>query len=159
MQLKKTHSLFIMFALIFSIGFFGSVQNVNAQQSKIKEKEKEKHHSDKKDDDNDDLSPAEQAKLAKKAKITKEQAQATALQRVPGKVVETEIEMEKGKLMWSFDIKADDGKIYDIEIDANTGEILKAVVDDEEDSNDDGSDNANASNHRTAAAGVSNAGL
>src|SRR5437763_198886 len=48
---------------------------------------------------------AKQAKLMAKAKVSKEDAEKTALAQVPnGMVKEAELEKEKGKLIWSFDI-------------------------------------------------------
>lgn len=126
--------LLMIFALVLGIGVFGSIQTINAQQTKPKTEKKQKQD----DDDNEkEPTPAEQAKLAKKAKITKEEAQAIALKRVPGEVIESEIEKEKGKLIWSFDIRSSDGKIFDVEIDAKDGKILKVEEDAEGDNDND----------------------
>lgn len=73
------------------------------------------------------------AELVKQAKITMEQARAIALARVPGTITEEDLEMERGKLQYAFDIKDASGKIFDVEIDAKTGAILKAVEDSEDD--------------------------
>jgi len=64
--------------------------------------------------------------LLKLAKITPEAATATALAKVPGgKLEKGEIEKEKGKLIYSFDIKVD-GKsgIEEVAVDAMTGKVL-----------------------------------
>ena len=64
--------------------------------------------------------------LLKKAKITAEAATAAAVAKVPGgKVEKAEIENEKGKLIYSFDIKTD-GKtgIDEVAVDAMTGKVL-----------------------------------
>ena len=66
--------------------------------------------------------------MFKLAKITPEAATATALARVPnGKVKSAELEMEKKKLIYSFDIKVD-GKsgIEEIAVDAMTGAVVGA---------------------------------
>ena len=63
-------------------------------------------------------------KLAKKAKVTIEDAEAIALKARPGEVVARELEKEKGGLRYSFDIKAD-GVTYEVGIDANTGAVLE----------------------------------
>src|SRR5260370_25828902 len=48
---------------------------------------------------------AKEANLEAQAKITKADAEKTALAKVPnGTVKEAEIEKEKGKLIWSFDV-------------------------------------------------------
>lgn len=61
--------------------------------------------------------------LAKHAKITKQQAQETALKEVPGQIVESDLEREHGKLLYSFDIKTKDG-IKEVQIDALDGKLL-----------------------------------
>jgi uncharacterized membrane protein YkoI len=67
-----------------------------------------------------------QAQLEARAKVTKEDAQKTALAKVPGgKVKEAELEEENGKLIWSFDITIPDSKdITEVQVDANSGEVL-----------------------------------
>jgi uncharacterized membrane protein YkoI len=69
---------------------------------------------------------SEQAKLAAEAKISRADAQKTALSRVPGGVVkESEIEKEHGRLVWSFDIATPGSKdITEIEVDAQTGVVV-----------------------------------
>jgi hypothetical protein len=65
-------------------------------------------------------------KHSAEAKITKEQAQQTALAKVPnGTVKEAELEKENGKLIWSFDITIPDSKnIKEVAVDAINGEVL-----------------------------------
>ena len=67
-----------------------------------------------------------QADLQKQAKITKEEATKTALARVPdGTVKEAELEKEKGKLVWSFDLTRPNTKdITEVQVDAVTGTIV-----------------------------------
>jgi len=72
-------------------------------------------------------SKASQAALSKEAKVTMEQAQKTALAKEAGKIQSKEIEREKGKLIYSFDIKMADG-IHEVNIDAMTGEIVEDTV-------------------------------
>ena len=66
------------------------------------------------------------AKLMAEAKVTKETAQATALTKVPnGTVKDGELEKEKGKLIWSFDITTADSKdIKEVAVDALTGDVI-----------------------------------
>src|SRR6266478_2684687 len=70
---------------------------------------------------------ASQAALSKEAKITMEQAQKTALAKEAGKIRSKEIEREKGKLIYSFDIKMADG-IHEVNVDAMTGEVVEDTV-------------------------------
>ena len=69
---------------------------------------------------------AKQSQLMAEAKISKETAQQTALAKVPnGTVKECEIEKEKGKLIWSFDVATPDSKdITEVNVDAVTGDIV-----------------------------------
>jgi len=71
-----------------------------------------------------------QSEIKKEAKITKQQATATALARVPdGKIREAELEREGGKLVWSFDIARPGTKdITEIQVDAKTGEIVSQTT-------------------------------
>jgi len=68
---------------------------------------------------------AKEASLETQAKVTKADAEKTALAKVPnGTVKEAEIEKEKGKLIWSFDLATPGTKdITEVTVDAMTGEI------------------------------------
>ena len=70
--------------------------------------------------------PETQAQLMRQAKITKAVATKTALSQVPGgKVKSSEIEREKGRLIYSFDIKvAGKTGIEEINVDAITGDVV-----------------------------------
>ena len=61
-----------------------------------------------------------------KAKVSKADAQATALAKVPnGTVKEGELEKEHGKLIWSFDITTPESKdIKEVAVDAMTGDVI-----------------------------------
>jgi hypothetical protein len=72
-------------------------------------------------------SKASEAALRKEAKITMEEAQKTALTKEAGKIQSKEIEREKGKLIYSFDIEMADG-IHEVNIDAMTGEVVEDTV-------------------------------
>jgi two-component system sensor histidine kinase QseC len=67
-----------------------------------------------------------QAELQAQAKISKAQAQQTALARVPNGTVNTcELEEEKGKLVYSFDITNPGAReITEVLVDAMTGEVI-----------------------------------
>jgi uncharacterized membrane protein YkoI len=68
---------------------------------------------------------ANEAKLARQAKITREQAQETALKRAPGTVESAELEKEHGKLVYSFDIRNAKGTIDEVQVSAITGKIVR----------------------------------
>ncbi len=71
-----------------------------------------------------------EAQLTRQAKVTRSQAEKTALDKVPkGKIQTGEIENENGKLVWSFDIARPGTKdITEVQIDAKTGEIASLKV-------------------------------
>ena len=66
------------------------------------------------------------AALQAEAKVSKEDASKAALARVPnGTVKEAELEKEKGRLIWSFDITTPDSKdISEVAVDAISGEVV-----------------------------------
>ena len=70
------------------------------------------------------------AKLLASAKISKEAAQAAALAKVPGGTVKDgELEKEKGKWIWSFDItQPGTADIKEVAVDATTGAVLDVVT-------------------------------
>ncbi len=68
---------------------------------------------------------ANEAKLAKQAKITKEKAQEIALKRAPGTVESGELEREHGKLVYSFDIRNAKGTIDEVQVSAITGKVVR----------------------------------
>lgn len=62
-------------------------------------------------------------------RISIEQANEIALQRVPGQVVKSELEFDDGMLIYEVDIRTADGQKYEVEIDAVTGAVLKVKLD------------------------------
>ena len=67
-----------------------------------------------------------QAELLAQANLSKFTAQTLALAEVPhGVVKDGELEMENGKLLWSFDLTIPNSKnIKEVAVDAKTGEII-----------------------------------
>jgi uncharacterized membrane protein YkoI len=67
-----------------------------------------------------------QAELQAEAKISKEQALATAQAKVPnGKITDSELEKEKGRLIWSFDMSTPDSKdTTEVNVDAISGDVV-----------------------------------
>ena len=78
--------------------------------------EKNEHHN----------KEAKQAKLMAEAKVSRADAEKTALAKAPnGTIKEGELEKEKGKLIWSFDITTPDTKdITEVNVDAITGDVV-----------------------------------
>ena len=89
-----------------------------------------------------DTAPPAQAEAAAPApKVSLEVARGTALGRIPGEVVEEELEQENGRLVYSFEIRPTEAgvKLKEVHIDANDGTIV-AVEDEEENEKDDKDD-------------------
>ncbi|WP_081726740.1 PepSY domain-containing protein [Methylophilus sp. 5] len=69
---------------------------------------------------------ADNEKFKALAKVTEEEAKATALAAHPGKVVEVEYELESdGKASYEFDILEADNEEVKVEVDATTGKIVE----------------------------------
>ncbi|MDQ6929116.1 MAG: PepSY domain-containing protein [Candidatus Eremiobacteraeota bacterium] len=67
------------------------------------------------------------SELAKGATVSLAQARITALRAVHGKIVDQELENEKGGLRYSFDIKVG-AKTYEVGIDAKSGKVIENAV-------------------------------
>lgn len=67
-----------------------------------------------------------EAKLHAEAKVSRADAEKAALAKVPGGTVkEGELEKEKGKLIWSFDISTPGSTdIKEVHVDAITGQVV-----------------------------------
>jgi uncharacterized membrane protein YkoI len=91
----------------------------------------------------------EQAELQAQAKISKEQAQQTALGKVPGGTVKDgELEKEKGKLIWSFDIAVADTKdIKEVAVDAVTGTVVSVETETPEDQAKEAAEDSDKDKH------------
>lgn len=68
-----------------------------------------------------------QAELQKQARVTMDQAKKAALAKENGTIKESELEKEKGKLIYSFDIDVK-GAIHEVNIDAVTGALVSDEV-------------------------------
>ncbi len=67
------------------------------------------------------------AKAKYPAKVSMDTARATALTKVPGKVIKEELEKEKGRWIYSFEIKptGETGRLVkEVNLDADTGEVI-----------------------------------
>ena len=68
----------------------------------------------------------EEQVLAKKAKLSFAEAKKIALTKAPGQIFNWELEMEDGKIIYSFEIELPDDKKYsrEVDVDAMTGKII-----------------------------------
>jgi hypothetical protein len=65
------------------------------------------------------------ASLKSQARVSVEDARATAIKKVPGEIKEEELEKENGKLVYSFDIQATGQKdITEVQVSAMDGTIV-----------------------------------
>lgn len=133
MKIKVLLAMLFSAMLVLGSATFAAAQTNSDQKPKATDKQKD----DDRDDDEDDDSPQMQAKLAKEAKISIEQARATALEKVAGTITEEEIEVEKGVLVYSIEIRDANGKTQDVEVNAKTGEIVRVEQEDGDDEDDD----------------------
>jgi len=127
----KSMMWFLAVPLAFGVLVFVAPQSVSAQSDKDSDRVKKE-----KTDKDDKLTPEDR----KNVKITMEQARASALARISGTVIDEELEKEDGRLQYAFDIRTSEGKVFDVEIDAQSGEVIKAVQDDDDDDKDDDGD-------------------
>lgn len=58
-------------------------------------------------------------------RITKQQAQEIAIKRVPGRVQHVDMDLENGVLVYEVFILTPDNRIFEVEILAKSGKILK----------------------------------
>ena len=68
------------------------------------------------------------ADLVKDAKGTVDQAIKTASEKVPGTVVEAELEKKHGKTVWEVEVFGADGSVTEVHIDAATGTVIDTEV-------------------------------
>ncbi len=64
------------------------------------------------------------AEMAAAAKVPIDQAIKTATDKVPGKVVEAELEKKHDKIVWEVEVVGADGKIAEVHIDADSGAVI-----------------------------------
>ena len=68
--------------------------------------------------------------LKAQAKVTEAKAQKTALAKVPGGLIKSsELERERGKLIWSFDIAVPKSRnVTEVQVDAKTGKVVSTQI-------------------------------
>lgn len=58
-------------------------------------------------------------------KIDVNKAMSLALAQVPGSVLAVELDIDNGIVFWELEVRSNDGALYDVEIDANSGRIIE----------------------------------
>ena len=66
------------------------------------------------------------------AKLSMEEAIATANAKFPGQVLEAELENEHGQAVYEIEIASTTGTVTEITVDAQSGELLGSEVEDQE---------------------------
>jgi uncharacterized membrane protein YkoI len=86
------------------------------------------------------------ASLQELANIDQAAAEKAALEVVPGTVLETELEADDDNryVVYDVEVAGDDGKIYDLEVDAGNGEILNQGLEEDVDEADGSADTEDA---------------
>ncbi|MBA2491469.1 MAG: PepSY domain-containing protein [Gammaproteobacteria bacterium] len=79
----------------------------------------------------------DQANLAKRAVLSAAQAEQAVAGKTPGKVIETEREVENRFLVWEVKSVADDGTTTELYVDAGNGEIVAMEQEHDDDDDDD----------------------
>ena len=76
-------------------------------------------------------------RVAEATGLSMEQAIEIALLEVPGEVQEAELEREDGVMVYEIEILDANGQEFEIEIAADTGEVIEIEAEDDDDDNDD----------------------
>jgi len=66
----------------------------------------------------------ETVEMASRAKVTIDQAIKTASEKVPGKLVEAELEKKHGTLVWEVEVVTAENKVVEVHIDAESGAVI-----------------------------------
>jgi hypothetical protein len=74
------------------------------------------------------------------AKVTLTQAVNTALANVAGKAVNVEFSNDDGVAVWEIEVITTANKVYDVEVNAETGIFIKKELDTDDDENEDDED-------------------
>lgn len=62
--------------------------------------------------------------MAAAAKVTIDQAIKTASEKVPGKIIEAELEKKHNKLVWEVEVITEENKVMEVHIDADSGAVI-----------------------------------
>ncbi|MUV37006.1 uncharacterized protein JNUCC1_00812 [Lentibacillus sp. JNUCC-1] len=111
---------------------------IDAESGDVLQKEAD---DDGRDDDDELSDQEEQAQLKKEAELTSEESETIALKEVKGDVIENELDDENGTVVYSLEIRDDQGVEHEVEVDAKTGDVLKVEKDDDDDDEDTDDDN------------------
>lgn len=63
-------------------------------------------------------------------RLMMQQAQDIALQRIPGQVLHVDMDLEHGVLVYEIFILTSQNRVYEVEVNANNGNIIKVEKED-----------------------------
>lgn len=63
-------------------------------------------------------------------RLTAQQAQDIAVQRIPGQIIHVDMDLEHGVLVYEVFILTSQNRVYEVEVNANTGNIIKVEEED-----------------------------
>ncbi|WP_240339655.1 PepSY domain-containing protein [Halobacillus ihumii] len=63
-------------------------------------------------------------------RLTMEQAQDIALQRIPGQILHIDMDLEHGVLVYEIFILTSQNRVYEVEVHASNGNIIKIEQED-----------------------------
>lgn len=129
----------VLLAMLFSLMLVCGLATITDAQTNPDNNQKSTDKQ--KDDDGEDEEVS--AEERKNVKVSAEQARRTALERVAGTVIEEELEKENGRIVYSIEIRDKDKKVFDVEVDAETGAIVNVEEEDEDDEDEDDEDDDN----------------
>jgi uncharacterized membrane protein YkoI len=75
-------------------------------------------------------STKDKLQMSQNAKITIDQAIKSATERVPGKVIEAELEKKHDRTVWEVEVVSADNKIAEVHVDAISGAIIDVEMKD-----------------------------
>ncbi len=75
-------------------------------------------------------STKDKLQMSQNAKITIDQAIKSATERVPGKVIEAELEKKHDRTVWEVEVVSADNKIAEVHVDAMSGAIIDVEMKD-----------------------------
>jgi len=127
MKIKALLAMLFSVMLVCGLATISNTQTNPDQNQKSTDKQK--------DDDGEDEEISLEER--KRVKISAEQARKTALERIPGTIVEEEVEKENGRIVYSIEIRDKDKKVFDVEVDAENGAIVNVEEEDDDDEDDD----------------------
>lgn len=93
-----------------------------ATQSAIPQKEEAEKEST-------PLQEANESLLVKEVTVSQDQAVQSALAKVPGTVVKSQLDDENGVVVYSIEVKKQDGTSVDVKVDGKTGQVVKTEAD------------------------------